>query len=343
MEKKLKSGLMTQMITVNVLLKSKFLKLQSLFLFANKKNNGKKNAFSSLNKAWLNVSSKIAPATVKHDKKKVEDKKEEEKCPKVESDIGCLSDVGKTRRIDEDSVFVAKTYSLENGKSVKKVFMVIADGMGGHSKGEVASALGVTTVAGLVIPKILMSQEETDYSDLMTSSIKEANQHILQHSVNCPECDGMGTTMTMMVIDKQNLYVGHVGDSRAYIVSGGQITQITKDHSLVQQLVDNGQITSEEARNHPQKNVITRVVGYYAEVEPDVYSRKWEKNDWVIICCDGLTNHVEDTELMQMVLTSESPQNACKNLVKTANDRGGKDNISVIVTPPLGSLFEQTD
>jgi len=341
-EKKLKSGLMTEMITANILLKSKFLKLQSLFLLANKKNNGKKNVFSSLNKAWLNVSSKIAPATIKNDKKKIEDKKEEE-CFVVESDVGCLSDVGKTRRIDEDSVFVAKTYSLENGKTVKRVFLVIADGMGGHSKGEVASALGVTTVAGLVIPKFLMDQEETDYSDLMTSSIKEANQHILQHSVNCPECDGMGTTMTMMVIDNQNLYVGHVGDSRAYIVSEGQITQITKDHSLVQQLVDNGEITSEEARNHPQKNVITRVVGYYAEVEPDVYSRKWEKNDRVIICCDGLTNHVEDTELMQMVLTSESPQNACKNLVKTANERGGRDNISVIVTPPLGSLFKQTD
>ena len=254
-------------------------------------------------------------------------------------EIGYLSDVGMVRELDEDSVFVARTFSTYGGDQTRRVFLIVADGMGGHSKGEVASALGITTVAGLMLPKLIANADGADYPSLLAECIKEANQYILQHSVECPECEGMGTTMTAMLIERQKLYIGHVGDTRAYLISEEQTTQLTKDHSLVQQMVDRGELTPEQARVHPQKNVITRVVGYYAEVDVDVYTFDWDKNDRILICCDGLPTHVEDAEIADAVLSADTPQAACKTLIQQANDRGGKDNISVVVTPPLGVLF----
>ena len=147
--------------------------------------------------------------------------------------------------------------------------------------------------------------------------------------------------MTAVIIENEDIYVGHVGDTRAYLISEEEITQITKDHSLVQQMVDNGEITEDQARNHPQKNVITRVVGYYVDVDVDVITLKWKKNDRILVCCDGLTTHVEDFEIKDIILSSSTPQEACAALIETANKRGGRDNISAIVTPPLGSIFKE--
>ena len=146
-----------------------------------------------------------------------ESKKESPKTVDFETDeIGYLSDIGKIREIDEDSVFVAKTYSNWDGRSKRNVLMIVADGMGGHSKGEVASALGVTTVTQLILPK-LITNNESDYSSMLSTAIKEANKKILEKSIECVECEGMGTTMTAVIIENEDIHVGHVGDTRAYL------------------------------------------------------------------------------------------------------------------------------
>jgi PPM family protein phosphatase len=314
----------------------------SSFFFQGRKPIPSLEFFSSLSKTMVSAFKFGFPSFIRGKQKESDLKKEPSKPSFGAEEIGCLSDVGKVREIDEDSLFVARTDSTYDGNPRRIILMIVADGMGGHSKGEVASALGVATVAGLMLPKLIANQEGADYSSLLTSCIKEANQQILQRSIECPECEGMGTTMTVMLVDSQKLYVGHVGDTRAYLISEENSMQLTKDHSLVQQMVDRAEITAEQARTHPQKNVITRVVGYYADVDVDVCDLNWDKNDRVLMCCDGLIAHVEDHEIAATVLSSITPQSACRDLVKQANDRGGKDNISVIVTPRLGTLFEET-
>jgi protein phosphatase len=252
-------------------------------------------------------------------------------------EIGCASDVGRVRQIDEDSVLIAKIFSTYTRVPQEKVFMVIADGMGGHSKGEVASAIGVATASSLIVPK-LCSQNNLDYAQELSSAVKEANAKILNYAMDHPECEGMGTTMTASIVNTQKIYVGHVGDTRAYVFAEGKIKQFTKDHSLVQNLVDKGGITADEARSHPQKNVITRVVGYYPSIEVDTYEEELQKNDQILMCCDGLVNHVKDSEIAETVLSGTDPTKACERLVSMANERGGKDNISIILT----SKFKKT-
>ncbi|MCW4023911.1 MAG: Stp1/IreP family PP2C-type Ser/Thr phosphatase [Candidatus Bathyarchaeota archaeon] len=255
------------------------------------------------------------------------------------NEISCISDIGKVRELDEDSVFASRVFSTIGGVTSQKILMIVADGMGGHSKGEVASALGVATVVNQLIPQ-LMSPKEVDYKTALSSSLKEANSAILNYAMDHPECEGMGTTMTASILDQNKIYIGHVGDTRAYKVTDETIVQLTKDHSLVQELVDKGQLTEEAARYHPQKNVITRVVGVYADVNVDTYEYPWGNNEQLLICCDGLVNHVKDKEIQEITLSSPNTQEACKNLINLANDRGGKDNISIVLTPPLERIFK---
>jgi protein phosphatase len=146
----------------------------------------------------------------------------------------------------------------------------------------------------------------------------------------------MGTTLTIAVIDGQMLLAGHVGDSRAYLINDKEIVQITKDHSLVQEMVEKGEITAQQARTHPRRNVITRVVGYYGKVEPDVVKWSLEEGDRVLVCCDGLIIHLTDEEIKQTVLQNPDPQQAAAKLIALANQRGGQDNISVIIATTRG-------
>jgi PPM family protein phosphatase len=245
--------------------------------------------------------------------------------------IGCASDVGKVRQIDEDSVLVAKIFSTNMQTRQEKVLMIIADGMGGHNKGEIASAIGVATAANLIVPK-LCSQTDLDFAKELSSALKEANTRILNYAMDHPDCEGMGTTMTASIINSQKIYTAHVGDTRAYLLGKGKTKQLTKDHSLVQDLVDKGEITPDEAKNHPQKNVITRVVGYYPNIEVDNYESELQKDDQILMCCDGLVNHVSDSEIAEIVISETNPAKTCAQLISVANERGGKDNISVILT-----------
>jgi protein phosphatase len=266
-----------------------------------------------------------------------ETKEDIKKSRSLLKEVGCLSDTGMVRQLDEDGIIVLKAFSTYGPSPGQFFLLTIADGMGGHSKGEVASYLGAMTIAEQVVPK-LVNREEHDFGQILLSSTKEANERILRHATEHQECEGMGTTMTSAIIEGNKTYISHIGDTRAYAISEERIKQLTKDHSQVQELVDKGMITPAEARHHPQKNVITRVVGYYAEVQPDVYNYDLEANDHLLLCCDGLVADLEDQEIAEVVLNSFTTLSACKNLVKMANDRGGKDNISIILTPRFSDL-----
>ena len=255
--------------------------------------------------------------------------------------IGYLSNVGKMRSIDEDSILVINS-NPQNPNKISRQLLIVADGVGGHSKGEIASYLGVKRLAEVIFPWISREGVDKMFSKIIQGSIAEANKSILEYTKDHPECEGMGTTMTLALIDESTIYIGHVGDTRAYLINERSIVRLTKDHSQVQELIDKGEITEEEALHHPQRNVITRVVGYYSEVECDLVTSKINFGDRLLLCCDGLTNYVRDAELKEIVLFNE-PQTACKILVELANQRGGSDNISVIITPEIQIMQGKTN
>ena len=141
----------------------------------------------------------------------------------------------------------------------------------------------------------------------------------------------MGTTLSLAIVDGRNLYVANVGDSRTYVINDREIFQVTRDHSLVQEMVDRGELSPEDARHHPRKNVITMALGVYDEVTPDIGCLTMEPSDSILLCCDGLINHVEDEDIQRVVVETSDPQTACDILVALANKGGGADNISVII------------
>ena len=244
--------------------------------------------------------------------------------------IGSTTDVGCRRQLNEDSIMTIEAQYAFESRARSRCVMIVGDGMGGHQKGELASTLGVGVVAEIVQP-LLVSNDEIDFAVALRRAIAEANDRILEYSTNHPECAGMGTTLTAAVISESQLTIGHVGDSRAYLIDGNEIMQLTKDHSVVQEMVDRGEITKEQARTHPERNKITRVVGYYGQVESDIYSASLKDGDRVLLCCDGLVIHLTDDEIKQLVIQNPEPSEANARLVALARDRGGNDNISVII------------
>lgn len=261
-----------------------------------------------------------------------------EKGELIGGEIGYLSDAGKVRELDEDSLVVARVFTTYEAEPSERILLIVADGMGGHSKGEVASYIGAKTVAEETIPYLLERDDEKEFADILSTNMKDTNQQILQYALDHPECEGMGTTMTVAILDGNQVHISHIGDTRAYQISRDEILQVTKDHSYVQQLVDKGEITPEEAKRHPKKNIITRVVGYYAEVKADTYSEVLKEDDRLLLCCDGLTSHVDDEELKKIVSKALTAKGACEELVRLANERGGSDNISLVLTPKQTDL-----
>jgi len=251
--------------------------------------------------------------------------------------IGFASDIGMNRSTDEDSIMITDLMTAFEGKKRRKLILILADGMGGHNKGEVASKIGTRTLAAELqefLADADMNKEK--YDDLLTKAFFKANSQILDYSELHSEAQGMGTTISVAIIDEsQGLYIGSVGDSRVYIINSDKgAIQLTKDHTFVQDLVDSGKITKEEARHHPKKSVLNQAVGVFADITVDTFSRPLDDNDYILLCCDGLINHISDEEMAQIVLDNNvNPQDACDKLVRIANERGGKDNISVIIAP----------
>ena len=177
---------------------------------------------------------------------------------------------------------------------------------------------------------------ESEPENILVGAIDDANTAVRKSAETAPELEGMGTTVVAAVCAGDRLYVANVGDSRLYVVSGHEIRQITRDHSWVEEMVRRGGLGREEARNHPDKNIITRAVGAENEVKADFFSVKLEEGDLILMCTDGLTNMLEDEEIRMILDGARDIVEKAEELVRKANENGGRDNISVILIEPLG-------
>lgn len=243
--------------------------------------------------------------------------------PELRVDIGTLSDVGHVREVNEDSIRVIRPTD-PNELAARGLLVVVADGMGGHNAGEIASRLAVEVVVQRY------ADETLDPGKALAQSIEQANRIIVDAAAKDARYTGMGTTCTALLLRGGLAYCAHVGDSRLYLVRGNDILLMTEDHSAVMDMVKRGTITAEEARHHPDKGIIVRALGARADVEVAT----WEKplavrpGDTFLICSDGLYDVVEDNELFDAI-RGPSPQLACERLVDLARARGGPDNITV--------------
>jgi PPM family protein phosphatase len=247
--------------------------------------------------------------------------------------LGFASNVGRVRPADEDAILALEIQTAYLSEPRTRLLLMVADGMGGHRRGDVASRIAVRAVAQTLLPLLTSGGDipRAKYDRELRAAVGHANQAIFEEAQRNPECEGMGTTLSLAIADGRSLYVANVGDSRVYIVSAREIFQVTRDHSLVQELIDRGELRPEEARHHPRKNVITMALGVYAEVTPDIGCLTMEPTDKILVCCDGLINHVEDDDIHRVVVETSDPQTACEILVALANKGGGTDNISVII------------
>lgn len=243
--------------------------------------------------------------------------------------VACLTDIGRTREINEDSV-LCKT--VKNGWDL----LIVADGMGGHNAGEVASSIAVKSISEYIEKKAASIDSGESAARAVKDAVIQANSDIFNESKKDVSCSGMGTTVTIALMSQYAMLVGHVGDSRAYILRDGVISKITSDHSLVAELVKNGTITEDEAQHHPQKNIITRALGAEETVQVDIESIQLKPNDTVMLCTDGLTNMLCDREIESLLTQNDDPSIAVRKLVDRANDLGGYDNITVAVAKVTG-------
>lgn len=248
------------------------------------------------------------------------------------------SDIGLVRKVNEDTFVCLKLNDLlEIKNSTADLYLcVVADGMGGHNAGEVASAMAVQKIVEFVREKYIGVLTELDITEekifgLINDAIYYSNDKIYKKSLLNAECIGMGTTLSMILIKDNSLYYGHVGDSRIYIIRKDEIVRLTEDHSLVEELVKKGIIKPEEAASHPQKHVMTRALGTEYDIEADLGKQDLSEGDYVLLCTDGLSNLVNDNEIKEIVLKAENVEQACSNLINKAKENGGFDNITVVV------------
>lgn len=240
------------------------------------------------------------------------------------------TDMGRVRTNNEDSVYSF----LATGRSAESTpdfgLFVVADGMGGHSEGERASAIAARTVTNHILREIylpLFNHEERDapIAEVITTAIQRANEAVVK------ELEDGGTTVSAAVLIGDLVYIGHVGDSRIYMINRGKIERITRDHSWVQRLIELDQLTLDEANEHPQKNLLYRALGQSDTLEVDTLMRRLAPNARMLLCSDGLWNQVSDAAILETVNKAGTPQEACAKLIELANEQGGPDNITVIL------------
>jgi protein phosphatase len=248
-----------------------------------------------------------------------------------------LTDVGRVRNNNEDALIVAdlserKVVSGAGEVSLRRIgkrgwLLAVADGMGGAQAGEVASRIATERLAQILISVT----EKTLVPEWLRDGLSSANREIRRVSREQPECQGMGATITAAIIHDGRAIIGQVGDSRGYLIRAGQIQQITKDQSMVQALVDAGVLTPEEAAHSPQRNFILKALGAEDELEPDLSRVELASGDYLLLCSDGLSNKVGNVEMRDIALKTKTLGAACIQLVALANERGGEDNITVIL------------
>lgn len=229
-----------------------------------------------------------------------------------------VTDTGLTRSLNEDSLCVSPEIGL----------FAVADGMGGHRAGEVASQMALQFLEQ-ELAKRLRDGEKPD--DALIGSIKEANRHVYELAVRNPNLIGMGTTVTACLKLQNEVLVGQVGDSRAYLLRGETIERLTEDHSLVQEMVKNGGITEEQAFDHPHRNVLTRALGTEPSLEVDLYRVRVKLHDLLLICTDGLTMYLRPEDIVFTVRSSRDLDTAVRALLEKALSAGGADNITIVL------------
>lgn len=233
------------------------------------------------------------------------------------------TDIGRERKVNEDFFYISKPDD-------KIKLFILADGMGGYNAGEVASKLATLTIKDYIYSNFEKNKESKEsIQNLLINAIEYANNIVYTKAESKKDLSGMGTTLDVCLIYNNKLYVGHIGDSRVYRIRKDFMRKITKDHSYVQTLIEDGKITKEEAFNHPKKNMLTKALGCLEKVEPDVYTKTFIKDDIIIMTSDGLTNMVKENEILTIV--KEEKENVAQALVNKANENGGYDNITVVV------------
>ncbi len=233
--------------------------------------------------------------------------------------VGLVSDIGLKRALNED-------YALYFEGTDFKIY-VVADGMGGHNAGEVASKMA----AERIVDYVKCNFSKLEEKELITKAIEDVNREIFNFSMTNDKLNGMGTTVTACLITKRNIYVANVGDSSCIGVKNGMIKKITKDHSLVQELIDSGTISEMEAVNHPKKNIITRALGTSSNVNVDVFNLMNDEYEVLLLCSDGLTNEVTKEEILEVINNESSYDSIANRLVDMAKEKGGRDNITVLL------------
>ncbi|MCI0475603.1 MAG: Stp1/IreP family PP2C-type Ser/Thr phosphatase [Anaerolineales bacterium] len=253
---------------------------------------------------------------------------------KITTLVGRLSDVGLRREVDEDALLTAEIVQFMQAGYQTIGLYAVADGMGGASAGEVASKIVTETIAREVTHKILAPHfaappAELDYANLLRAAIEQANADVLAERTRAHT--DMGSTVVAALVAGTHAHIANVGDSRAYLITRDQITKLTKDHSLVQALADGGAISEEDARTHPQRNYILRNVGDKPQIAVDLYHVPIEPGQSLLLCCDGLWEMIRDEQIRQIVNRHANPQDACRELIQTANENGGDDNITCVL------------
>ena len=238
-------------------------------------------------------------------------------------EVFARSDIGKVRDMNQDNYYISD-------QNDEVSLYIIADGMGGYKGGEIASKMAVDCTKNYILNNIGdVKKEKGDIAELIKDAIEYANMAIYEKSKELEEYSGMGTTIDVCLFQAGKLYIGHVGDSRVYRLRKDFFRKLTVDHSYVEQLVKQGNITKEEAYNHPKKNMLTKALGCTAFVEPDVLAKGVQKNDIILMCTDGLTNMIRENEIYEII--KSNPREAVDTLITKANERGGLDNITAVI------------
>ena len=230
------------------------------------------------------------------------------------------TDVGKVREVNQDCVF-----SSTGPVGCLPNLFIVADGMGGHKAGDIASRLTVDSVVDK-----LSKVNSKDYISVITDTIIKVNKEVIDKAAESQDYEGMGTTLVVATVFENILKVANVGDSRLYVI-GEDIIQITRDHSLVEEMVTNGQLARADARVDKRKNIITRAIGGESKVEAEMFSVELKPKDKILMCSDGLSNMVDDAEILEIINREPDIEKAARMLIDAANENGGKDNISVVI------------
>ena len=250
---------------------------------------------------------------------------------------GKASHKGKVRPLNEDSLLIYEYRFSKNSEDIFIGLYAVADGVGGHDDGEIASQIALKILSENIICSLILSglfsiSNSLDKESLMTQlskAVLAANREVFSQG-QC-KSNGMGTTLTAMLIVGSNVYIANVGDSRLYLLRNESLRQLTKDHSLVADLVTAGEIKKDEIYTHPQRNVITHCLGMRQELEADLYTDILNPDDTFLLCSDGLWEMVRDDKINEVMREFPNPQSACEQLIEFANQNGGVDNVSVII------------